>query len=191
MSLRLITGSARADKAGIAFAELIERAGHGDSAALLLPAVPDVSRALAQLASRASVGLAISTFDDFLDHLWAAHGDGRVLVTPVQRMALLAESARTRSQRTDAPGKAPGFLRTLSTVVQRAAETVDELSGLPAETGAAAEIVRCAAGYAELLNASGFVERGEAHRRVSGLLTAPALPDLIAISGFTGLTRSQ
>ena len=163
----------------------------GDRALLLVPSAPDVSRATRDLAVEASVGLEIRGFDQHLNGLWAVHGDGRQIVTAVQRLVMLEESGRRGSLDMLAEGgRTSGIVRTMAMVVQRAAEAERARGGLPAD-GVAGTLLTWLAEYERLLKRAGLVERGEAHRAVAASMDASPTAGLIAVEGFSGFTRAQ
>ena len=91
MSLRVFIGTANAGKTGILHTRLRERVGRGQSGALLVPSAPDVARDLAELARDIPVGLAVTTLDAHLDHLWRAAYPDLVIIGTTRRMQILAE----------------------------------------------------------------------------------------------------
>lgn len=192
MSLTIYVGSANADCSSILLNRLGERSARGERACLLLPSAPDVADSIARLAERAPLGLAMSTFDDYLDEVWQRMGDGRHIVTPVQRLALLEETVKPwHATSTLAPIRPAALLRALARLVQRAAEAPDLPDELQASDSAGSDLLRAVALYAEQLRSARLIERAAAHRWVVGHLDGADTPPLIAIDRFTGLTAAQ
>lgn len=193
MPLRVLTGTANAGKTGVIHERIREFVAAGGCALLLLPSPPDVARAMTELAPHCPVGLEITTLGSHLDACWRAVGDGRQLVTTVQRAIVLEESGRTIN-----PGclggsaGTPGFRRMLASLVQRAAETEVlpyQTSGQDDDPGAC--LLRFVAGYFTALRNAGLVERAEAYRTVAVNSNELDLPGLLAVNRFTGLTGPQ
>lgn len=192
MPLHVITGPANTGKTQVAHERLIAHVRDGGRATLLLPSEPDVSRALEEFEADAPVGLGVSTFDGYLNGLWASSGDGRAIITPAQRWARLAEYVSEQLSGTDAELlSSPGVVNVLAALVQRAAESPMELPEPIRGRGAAQELLRRAAAYSASLRAAGLIERAEAHRRVCELSGSLELPDLLTVSQFTGFTAAQ
>jgi len=191
--IRVITGSANAGTLGVLHACIGHRASLRDRSLLALPSAPDVSRALEDLVDIAPIGLEIATFDDVLDGLWMAHGDGRRIVTPVQRFALMEESANhVLSSHPGGPPPTPGVLKTLAVLAQRAGEAPWKREQA-SESGSdpSAYLMECLASYEALLARAGLIERTDAQRQGVASLEPTDLPGFIVVSGFTGLTRAQ
>jgi hypothetical protein len=92
MPLRVLTGTANAGKTGVIHERLRAHVAAGGRALLLLPSPPDVARAMIELAPQCPVGLEVTTLGSHLDACWRVVGDGRQLVTAVQRAIVLEES---------------------------------------------------------------------------------------------------
>lgn len=192
MSLQLITGSANAGKTGAIHQAIRAATADRLPVALLLPSTRDVSRATATLATAAPIGLRISTLDDFLDELWRQHGDGRAIATPVQRLGIVEESGKLwRPRYVRRAGSSRGMGGLLSKVVERSSESSQWLDPDSFPNGPARDLAEFVILYQQLLSEARLVERAEAHRRVNDLLGQLALPDLIAVDGFTGFTVAQ
>lgn len=192
MPLELIIGPANTGVTRAVRARVVEHVRSGGRALLLVPSAPDVSRATHHLASEAALGLEVRGFDEYLDGLWAGHGDGRQVVTAVQRLVLLEESGSAASRGVFAPDvRTPGLLRTMARVVQRAAESERTPSSGHGAEGAAASLLLWLHEYECLLRQAGLVERGEAHRIIASGIDAEQLAGLIGVEGFSGLTSAQ
>lgn len=191
MPLELIIGPANAGVTRAIHARVVEHVHRGDRVLLLVPSAPDVSRATRELADSVSLGLEVRAFDRYLDGIWAAHGDGRQLVTGVQRLVVLEESGSSAALELSVQGgRSSGMMRTMARVVQRAAE-VQWTSAGDASEGVGRALLVWLEEYESLLNAGGLVERGEAHRIVAGLAHPCEMPGFVAVEGFSGLTDAQ
>lgn len=191
MPLELITGPANAGVTERVRTKLVARARSGDRTLLLVPSGPDVSRVTRELAAEIALGIGVRAFDNHLDALWEAFGDGRAIVTGVQRLVVLEESVNACAPAlVAAPGRTTSAVRMVARIVQRAAESPHGISSEGVE-GVAADLLHCVSVYESTLRRAGFIERGEAHRLASRLFGEVDLPALIAINGFSGLTRAQ
>lgn len=192
MSLSVYIGSANAESSVLVLDQLGERAAAGSRASLLLPSAPDVTDSIARLADRAPLGLSVSTFDDFLDGLWERVGDGRRIVTPVQRLALLEETVKDWHPTSSlAPIRPAALLHALARLVQRAAEAPDLPLELQSDGSAGSDLLQAAALYGAQLRSARLIERAAAHRWVVEHLDAADIPSLIVVDRFTGLTAAQ
>lgn len=191
MTLRVLIGPANAGKSGVAYGRLRERVASGATAALLLPSEPDVVRAVREFSAETPLGLTIATFDRYLARLWNRGGDGRRIVTPVQRAALLGETVSTDPGDALAHERSRGLLEVLSIVVQRAAERDDRSAGDVDADGMAGHLLRWARSYRRSLKARGLIEPGEAYRTVLSRLADGGLPDVVVVNRFTDLTAAQ
>ncbi|MDY0340032.1 MAG: PD-(D/E)XK nuclease family protein [Coriobacteriia bacterium] len=193
MSLRVLTGSANAGKTRAIHVLLQRHIASGGRALLLLPSPADVAIAMRELAPACATGLEITTLGAHLDGCWRVVGDGRRLVTAVQRSIILEESGRSvEAGCLSDSASTPGFRRMLGSLVQRAAES-DFMLGVagPGGDDPGACVLRFIEAYARALEQAGLVERGEAYRTVARRAGALDLPGLIAVNRFTGLTRPQ
>lgn len=192
MALYLAVGAANAGKTTYVLEQARSVVRSGERVRLLLPGDLDVSRAIMATAHDMPVGLDISTFDDYLNDIWAHHGDGRVIASPAHRLAVLEESViRWKPVTASVRPNSQGTLRLLSRVVQRCAEAERRIDPGVFRGTVAHDIASLAAIYQQLLNAAGFIERAEAHGKALQLLGHVRLPALLAIDGFTGLTAAQ
>lgn len=193
MPLHVLTGTANAGKTGVIHARLREHVAAGGRALLLLPSPPDVARAMVELAAYCAVGLEITTLGSHLDACWRVVGDGRQLVTAVQRAIVLEESGRHLDAGClGGSAGTPGFRRTLASLVQRAAETElhpDTADGRNDDPGSC--LLRFVGAYFDALRKAGLVERAEAYRIVARNSNELDLPGLLAVNRFTGLTGPQ
>jgi ATP-dependent helicase/DNAse subunit B len=137
------------------------------------------------------MGLAVRSFDDHLNEMWSRVGDGRVIATPVQRLAVLEESVNDWQPSVLPAGlRSRGLARSLELLVQRLAECDREVR-LPAEPSAGGDILALAVRYRELLSSAGLVEQAEAHRLAVDYRDQIDAPAVIAVDGFTSLTPAQ
>jgi len=192
VALHVITGPSGSGKTSAAYARLFDAARAGLRCALLVPAAPDVTRVMGDLAGAAPMGVRADTLDGFLDRLWRSLGDGRQVVTAAERLMLLAESVSdTRFNELGASADTPGFLGVIGQLVTWAAasDRPEPPRGRPA--GRAGELLRCVEGYEQALARASVIERNEAHRRVALLLARREVPDLTVLDGFAGFTPAQ
>lgn len=189
MPLELIVGPANAGVSRVVRARAVRHVHSGGRALVLVPSGPDVSRVARTLSSEASVGLEIRGFDQHLSELWSGCGDGRRIVTPVQRLALLEESG-SRLGVLGGGGRTSGLVRTMARVVQRAAEA-ERLRSAPSVEATVGLLVDWLVEYESLLRQASLVEQGEAHRIVAGDPCATLTAGLVAVEGFSGFTRPQ
>lgn len=192
MPLQVVVGPAFAGADDSIRERSFARALVGGRVLLLLPSGRDVSRVTDELGAHVALGVQVRTFDNHLDALWGQLGDGRSIITPAQRLVLLEESTTVWHPRS--PGLASGsrgVVRALKTVVQRAAEVqwtrVDARGG----EGVGADLLECLEIYERLLVSAGLIERSAAHRLVCDRLAGVDPPSLVAVEGFTSLTRAQ
>ena len=192
MALHVITGPSGSGKTSEAYARLFDAARAGLSCALLVPAAPDVTRVMGDLAGAVPMGVRADTLDGFLDRLWRSLGDGRQVVTPAERLTLLAESvSHTGFNELGASADTPGFLGVIGQLVTWAAASDRRASSSGRATGRARELLRCVEGYEQTLARAGLIERNEAHRRVALLLARTEVPELTVLDGFAGFTPAQ
>jgi len=191
MTLRVLIGCANSGKTDAVVREIRSTIADRRSALLLLPSQPEVARATLSYASVAAVGLRIATLDEFMDEIWQGFGDGREIVSPVQRITLVEESGKNWQPTSFMPSSAHGTLALLGRVVERAAESPRGPDQHSLPEGTARDIAALVERYQALLDASGLVERSEAHREITDTISRLRLPDLIAADGFTGFTRAQ
>lgn len=192
MPLRVLTGTANAGKTGVIHSYLRSRLAVGDRATLLLPSPADVARAMAELAGDCPAWLEITTLGAHLDGCWRMIGDGRRLVSSVQRSVILEESGRFVPPGCLAGSAGtPGFRRMLASLVQRAAES-ESIVGPPGDDGdPGACLLRFVGSYMRALRDAGLVERGEAYRLVAQNIRSLGLPGVVALNRFTGFTAPQ
>lgn len=193
MSLHVLIGTANAGKTKALYGRLIEGARESGRALLLVPSPADASRAMAELSTFSATGVEVTTLGSHLDECWRAYGDGRRLVTPVERAVVLEESGSHVDSGclTGSVGTA-GFRRLLANLVQRVAES-DAYAGSATRTCAtpAQGILAHVDAYRDALVTAGLVERGEAYRLLADQMGESMLPPFVALCGFTGLTGPQ
>ncbi|MEN6430762.1 MAG: hypothetical protein ABFC80_08015, partial [Coriobacteriales bacterium] len=193
MALTLITGGVNTGKTGEVHARVLGAAS--GCATLLVPSVPEVERAARELSSTRRVGVSVSTFDSYLDGLWGLIGDGRRIVTPVRRIALLRQAiAESDVHSIGAAATRPGFVKVVERVARRAAESGpldDEWTGRVSSPGIGRDLAAIIESYGHALRRRSLVERSEAHRCVSDRIAREDLPALVAINRFTSFTPPQ
>ena len=190
MPLTLVTGRANAGKTGIIYGVLRRAMEDGRRPVLLLPTHPDLVRARAEFGGRGLVGLEIAQFDGYLESLWDILGDGRRIVSHVERDVLLrrALAAETSANSLEISGNGRGLRRVLARLVQRRAE---EGAAIPERTeGPGVAVVAVVRSYERLLTGRGLVEREEAFRLLVDS-EAIQLGDPLAVHRFSDLTTSQ
>ncbi|PKQ29846.1 MAG: hypothetical protein CVT60_03120, partial [Actinobacteria bacterium HGW-Actinobacteria-10] len=173
MALTLITGEPGAGKTGILY-DVIRRES-GGVPVLLLPSVPDVARARVDLVrDKGLAGANIVQIDVFLATLWELHGDGRRLITALQRSAFLraVAAAGILHEVTDS-ANTPGFLVLLERLVALQWST-PKVRG-PKDLGRA--IAETAKSYQEALQSHGLIELSQA---------TSVLADRVDVSWFDG-----
>lgn len=188
MTLRVIVGKANTGKTGILHRAVEDTVSHGRKGVLVLPSRPDVSRASEEFAGRAPVGAEISTFDDWLEGLWAAHGDGRRLVSATARSAVARLVGARASGRLSGLAASRGLAVLVAGVAERTAGQ-GVSAGRPAASSEIAEIGRLVGEYRDELLGLGLVEPGEA----AALLAAnsPLTGATVAFNRFTDLSAGQ
>lgn len=192
MPLRVLTGTANAGKTGVIHSSLKSRLAVGDRATLLLPSPADVARAMTELSVDCPARLEITTLGAHLDGCWRMIGDGRRLVSSVQRAVILEESGKHVEPGCLAGSAGtPGFRRMLASLVQRAAESeaIPRPPGEDDDPGAC--LLRFIDSYMGALRDAGLVERGEAYRLVAANVRSLSLPGIVALNRFTGFTAPQ
>lgn len=93
MGLRLVTGGANTGKTGVALSAFRQWRSEGRSPVLVVPASPDVAQYGDELAAEGALGAHIKTPQSLLGDLWDRFGDGRELISAVQRDLLMRAAA--------------------------------------------------------------------------------------------------
>lgn len=189
MPLTLVTGRANAGKTGIIYGALRRALDEGLRPVLLLPAYPDVVRARSELGGEGVADLEITRFDAYLESLWDLLGDGRAVVSHVERDALLRRLlAEGTHEGMEVSGSGRGLRRVLARLIEHRAES-PSLQPRPAR-GQGAAVVGLVLRYEALLADRGLVEREEAFRLIA---ESPAitLADPLAVHRFSDLTTAQ
>lgn len=150
---------------------------------------------------QALFGVTVGTFSAWAADLWELYGDGRSIVTAVQRDMLM----RAACERVRAEGCAPdaalaaGLARVAVRCVREASGTA-ELEGALSRArrgeaacegiaAAEADVLRAVVRYGDALVAAGLVEAGEALAQLPHLM--PARPMRVLLDGFPPLTLQQ
>lgn len=192
MALHVITGPSGSGKTSEAYARLFDAARSGLRCALLVPAAPDVTRVMRDLAGAVPIGVRADTLDGFLDRLWRSLGDGRQVVTPAERLTLLAESVRQATfDELGASADTSGFLGVIGQLATWAAASDRRASSWGRATGRAGELLRCVESYEQALAGADLIERNKAHRSAALLLSRTEVPDLTVLDGFASFTPAQ
>lgn len=182
MPLTLLTGPANSGKTTVIRDALAE--AQDVRAALLVPSAADVEQARSALGFGDRDRVAVVAFDSHLADRWASAGDGRRLVSDVQRVALCRRAIHESAQAT---GRSTGFAFSLAEYVRRLAEH----RKLPRRTRSDDTIVRLAVRYATLLDGMGLVERGEAFNALGELPEGPSDPEMLVAHLFTEFSHPQ
>ena len=182
MPVTLITGRANTGKTGRALSIYRDDLLAGGSPVVILPSQPDVQRMVKELASERALGVEAMGFDAFVASRWDAVGDGRGIITPVQRRVLLGEVLR------EIGSSGPGFARLTARAVQHLASEGDGWRALSPVSGDAAGLGLATAAYARELELRGLVEPGEAADIVARALSGE---DTIIFHRFSDLTPAE
>lgn len=184
--LKLVTGPASAGKTGVLHREM-ERVAHTGSPVLALPGAPDIHRAQEEFARKRVYGIRVVQLDRWIGQLWTLHGDGRRLVTPVVRGALvdraLAGSAPASGIST--LGTTIGYRDLIGRVVLGGPRAILRDTA----RGTAAEVATVCETYWQLLTSQGYIEQAEAALAL-GRMTSLGL-ETVAVNRFTDLSWSQ
>lgn len=186
MGLTIITGPANAGKTGALLERLVALAGTEGVPVLVVPQAPDADRARQLLARMSLTGIKVVPIDMWIDELWRSHGDGRRVVSPSQRAALMDEAlSRTRFEGMMAESaNSPGFVR-LACAVAAIALSV----GGRQRTGSEAQMSALLESYFGLLAERDLIERSQA---ASTLASAPLdVGGPVAFNHFTDLAAHQ
>lgn len=190
MGLTLVTGRANTGKTGVVYEVIRAAVDEGQRPSLLLPTRPDVLRATAELAATRPLGVLVAQLDQWVAEQWSLLGDGRRIVSPEQRIALIGEAARAAGLRSLAHlAAAPGFRATLAHVAQKASEEPREVLDQDGGAGAVREVRAVLRRYHESLDAAGLIEPGEATRALACL--PPPADSPVVLHRFSDLTRAQ
>ncbi|MBU4555926.1 MAG: PD-(D/E)XK nuclease family protein, partial [Actinobacteria bacterium] len=187
MPLRLVTGRPNAGKTGILYA-VAARSSSVAVPTILLPSAPDVARARRDLATgQGLVMLRVEQIDRYLAGLWEIHGDGRQIVTPIQRSALLrAAIAESGIHNLTSSAETRGF----GMMLERLAS---HLSSSPrtAGRGIAGKIADSLVLYYESLVTHGLVELSEATGVLSDRAADINFEGPVIANRFDDLTAAQ
>ncbi|MDP2400384.1 MAG: hypothetical protein Q8M66_00250, partial [Actinomycetota bacterium] len=186
MSLTLITGRANTGKTGVVYRPLVDSVRAGETPTLVLPSAPDVRRARAEFADRGLSGIRVTTFKGWVESLWSLHGDGRRIVGPAVRQALVGEViGGARLELLASSASKPGFARQMAELVSKA--TIGRLAR--EQGGVDGELTSLVRAYARACDTAGFIELDEAARALA--LRGPALPGPVAFNRFADLSQAQ
>ncbi|MBE0476677.1 MAG: PD-(D/E)XK nuclease family protein [Coriobacteriia bacterium] len=187
MPLLVITGAANTGKTGFVYARIREALDGGARPVLLLPSAADVERARREFAATHPVGLTVARFDAYLANRWRTRGDGRRLVQPPQRHALMSSAIREAGGEVlREVGEDAGTVHVLARLAKDSAATAGA-AGRP--SGEAGELYDVVGSYRELLGRHGLVEPGEAFSLLSA--DPPACHGPVAAHRFTDLAPHQ
>jgi hypothetical protein len=185
LPLTLVTGRANTGKTGVLHGALRKALEDGLPVTLLLPTMPDVRRAEAELGRTGLVGAKVAVLDAWIDELWTLYGDGRRVVTPGARRVLLRRALDSvKLDALAASAATPGFVRLLADVAKR-------LVRVPRERGKGvdAEAARILRRYHELAAGAGMIERQVAACALAG--DPPPVRGPVLVNRFTDLSEAQ
>lgn len=187
MPLQLVTGAANAGKTGVLHQLLADAVSAGARATLLLPSFAEVPRARSELSVKVPIGLDISTLDVWAGHLWGEVGDGRRLVSPLLRRAVMSQAiASVALKAVRESATTPGFVQVMSTVAARLCNSVTDSIPRSREL---AEVKAILVAYEGLLMSLGLVELSRAQAAMSGIDLPPL--GFLAVNRFSDLSEAQ
>lgn len=187
MPLSLVLGKPNAGKTGVLYSVAAERASISVPT-VLLPSEPDVARARAELThTRGLVTVRVEQIDRYLSGLWEIHGDGRALVTPIQRRALL----RAAVERGPLPNLTTSAITSgFTSVLERLASVMQDPPAAAGESiaGGIAATLRL---YHGLLVRHTLVEMAEATRILAERAGGIEFDGPLLANRFDDLTAAQ
>jgi len=185
--LNLITGRPNSGKTEELYAAAVE-AARTSVPTILLPSAPDVARARRELCvNRGLATVRIEQIDRYLSGLWEIHGDGRRLVTPTQRAALLREAISGSGVQSLTPSASTRGFATL----------MERLAGLmvappaPSGSGVAGGIIGVLVAYHGSLMARELVEASEANSILADRAASIPFDGPLFANRFDDLTAPQ
>lgn len=183
MPLRLVTGPANAGKTGFVHAALISGL-ETCVPVLALPSTPDAKAAAEEFAARGHHGVAVVVLDSWISELWLLYGDGRALVTPAARRALIGAAIdRVDLGQLALSGNTPGFADTVAVVARGIVDPV------VVEGPTALAVTNVLREYSALLDRSGLIEPAGAAVLLGE--SPPPVPGPVGLNRFTDLTPGQ
>lgn len=188
MPLTLLTGRANTGKTGRLYEVVRASARAGEVPVVLLPSQPDVTRARNELLGRDGlVTVRVEQMDRYLAQLWSLHGDGRTIVSPTQRAALVARAiAATGIDKETDYGSKPGF----AALIEQLANVSDRAPGKASVSGAEA-IVDVLEAYRSALAAGGLIGLVEATHVLSSRVRREWFDGPLVANRFDDLTGAQ
>jgi len=187
MSLNLITGRPNSGKTEILYSVAIG-VPRDSVPTILLPSAPDVVRARRDLCQgRDLVAVRIEQIDTYLAGLWEIHGDGRQLVTPTQRTALLRMAIASGSlQKLTSSAATRGFGRLLERLARLMTGPLESTG-----TGLAGGIIEALGAYRSSLIDHDLVELSEATSVLADRVPQIAFDGPLLANRFDDLTAPQ
>lgn len=187
MPLHLVTGRVNAGKTGRMHGAVRDAAAAGRAVVLVVPTQPDAERASAELSLSSPRNVRVVRFERLVETAWVLAGDGRRLVTPAQRTALVSRALREeRLSALPMTGERPGLISAIEAVVRARAESGMEGA---ARSAALRDLQRVASRYGRDLAAKHLVEPGEATLRLAADGILPF--DTLVVHRFSDLSSSQ
>lgn len=186
MPLTLVNGRANTGKTGALFAVVRTVAAQGLVPVLLLPTEPDVTRARNELIHTHRVFSAqVQQLDRYLEALWALWGDGRTLVTPTQRAAIVRACLESDPELAET-----AIYSGIARVMERLAQAqVRSPHGAPEGPGAL--FVRGLHRYHQLLEEQSLVETTAAIEVLADRVDSSWFDGPVAVSRFDDLSEAQ
>lgn len=191
MGLTIVIGDRNAGKTGILYSRVREAAAAGLSAAVLVPSGPERDRAARELGAWRPTGAVVETLDSFLDGLWETLGDGRRIVTRVERPAFIERVIQSLESPLGSVMPLSSARRMLPMVVERAAERGSESRLTRPDDPIARALVEAVDAYEAELLSHNLIEVEAARLGASQSIAREALPDVVCINRFETFTPAQ
>jgi ATP-dependent helicase/nuclease subunit B len=182
MSLTVVGGLPGAGSPEYIYETLFRGARGGRRALLVVPHPDDAGGARALVSAELPVGLRVATLDGVIQAEWGLRGDGRRLITRLQR-DILCRRALGAAGFGEQPGR--GLVALVAGMAVRHAATGQESRGPVPEP--AAGLISALRSYRSLLSEASLVEPGEVARLLAS--TAPAA--VIGAIGFVELQPAE
>ncbi len=190
MSLTLVVGRPNAGKTGVLYDVVRRSAADGGAPVVALPSRPDAMAVAREFALQGpGLGVTVAALDDCIDDCWAIYGDGRSVVGPTERSAVLRRASRAcELTELRSSGESAGFTRLLEPLVANLAAPIEHARLAP---GAAREIAEILSAYRGLLVEAQLIERAEAVRLLERSMSASWFGGPLVANRFADLTALQ
>lgn len=180
MPLKLIVGLGNAGKTGVIMRDSLSAAAAGESPVIVVPGLSDVRRLERELATKAHLGVRVTTLRRLKLELWQLFGDGRRPVGDAGRRAVLgsvvADGVPADLLAAAATPGFPGFLARLARESDATGPSCESAS----PTLRALDVLLQR--YRETLLAEGLLEEGWLAELIAG--ANPVMPGLVAFARF-------